>query len=136
MGSFLGIWRRSVCAASGAIAGGLAGFLFGLLLVDQPGIALSLADIVLMGALLGILGWVAILVVVGLWLHYGPSAIAAPAFVNALLTSILTVAIDAWLRVAVLCVFVGLLVGTLVGALLCSLCAPRREKGVATHAVR
>ena len=122
MPPILTLWRHSLCAVTGAIAGGFAGMLLGIAQLHQP--ALLLADAVKVGILLGLVAWVFILMVEGLWLHYG-SAIVWPSLVTSLLSAVLTVVIANAVALPVLSVWLGILVGTLVGALLCRLCGER-----------
>jgi hypothetical protein len=116
------IWRRSLCAVSGAIVGGLSGMIMGFVLAPPATPALSLPDVVRASLVLGILGWIVLLVVIGAWLHYGFSQIALPALVNALITAFLTVFFCNKIHVAVICTVLGLVIGTLVGWLLCIAC--------------
>ena len=137
MGSFLNIWRRSICAASGAMAGGIAGLLFGLAQLGRAKFVIPTPAAFETGILLGFVGWVAILIVVGLWLHYGMRAIAIPALFTSLITAVLTVFIAIALWLSILDVWIGLLVGTLVGAALCRLCGTRLAMaGGESHGVR
>jgi len=126
----LTIWHRSLCAVTGAIAGGFAGMLFGFAQLQQP--ALTPTDAVKVGILLGLVAWVFILMVEALWLHYG-AAVVWPSLVTSLLSAILTVVVANAVAVPVLSVWIGLLFGTLVGALLCRLCGERVDpRGVRT----
>ncbi|WP_436294722.1 hypothetical protein [Variovorax sp. LjRoot178] len=121
MGNILTIWWRSLCAASGAIAGGTAGFLFGLaqMLSTTP---LSISDAIQVGILLGLFAWVALLLLIGIWLHYGVRGIALPALITSLLSAVLTVMISTRFPHPLADLWIGLLVGTIVGAALCALC--------------
>jgi hypothetical protein len=122
MGNILTIWWRSLCAASGAIAGGTAGLLFGLA-YRLSTVPISTADGVQAGVVLGLFGWVVLLLLIGVWLHYGVRAIALPALVTSLLSAVLTVLISMRYPPSPLAdLWIGLLVGTLVGAALCALC--------------
>ena len=78
-----------------------------------------------MGSILAIVAWIAILVVIGLWLHYGVPAIAWQSLVTSWITAILTVYVCDKVHLALLAVWIGLLIGTLIGALLCRLCKSR-----------
>ena len=123
--------RLSFCALNGALIGAVVGFLFGLLQVEhtQP---LSLPEVLATGSMLGLVGWIFVLVVVGMWLHYGSSVIFWPALVNALLTGLLTAWVNNVVRNQVLATLIGILVGLLIGTLLCRFCG-RDQRGV-THA--
>jgi hypothetical protein len=124
MSSIWTIWRRSLCAVSGAIAGGITGLLFGLAQLSSGKIAMTAAAET--GIVLGFIAWIAILVVVGLWLHYGPRVIALPSLITSLVTAVLTVFIGNQLSIPILDVWIGLLVGTVVGAIFCRLCPTRQ----------
>jgi hypothetical protein len=117
----LPIWRRSLCAVSGAIAGGIAGTVMGLILSD-PGFTLTVAESLRVGLLLGAVGWVVLLVVIGLWFHYGVAQVAWPALANSMITCVLTVFACRALNIPYLDTILGVLMGTLVGYLLCLLC--------------
>lgn len=123
--------RFSFCAKSGAIVGVIAGFLFGLLQLaleeealssGNPVHALTGQELVLIGLALGLLGWIALLMMVGVWLRYGAAAIAWPAFVNSLITALLTVLVNDRLNLPSVAGLIGLAVGLIVGTLLCLLC--------------
>ena len=129
MPTFLTIWRRSLCAASGAIAGGIVGLLVGLFQVAMPGV-IPLADVVRAALILGLFAWLVILLIVGVWLHYGVGAIALSSLVTTFLTSLLTVFLANKIQIPPLAVWIGILVGTLVGYALCRLCGePKYASG-------
>ena len=113
--------RLSFCALNGAIVGAIAGFLIGLLQGEhaQP---LAAAEVLGVGVTLGLLGWAFILIVVGMWLHYGSSAVAWPALINALLTAVLTVWVNNLVDLQTIATLIGILIGILVGTVLCRLC--------------
>jgi len=117
--------RLNLCALSGALSGAATGFFFGLLQfhLEAEGLPLSGSEIVVVALLLGLLGWVTVLVVVGVWLRYKMQAIALPALINAVLTSVLTVYVSNVIQLPALASLVGLLIGILVGAIFCWLCA-------------
>jgi hypothetical protein len=116
------LWSRSLCAASGALAGGFAGAVLGLLQTPPNAIVLSAAQALRVGLVLGLVGWLLILLVIGVWFHYGVGTIAGPALVNAILSALLTVLLCEALHVPILDALIGLLAGTLVGWILCLLC--------------
>lgn len=118
----LPIWRRSICAVAGAMAGSLAGMVMGLLQSEMPPGVMSAADAWKASFALSVTGWVVILIVLGLWLHYGVSQIAWPALANSLLSATFTVFVCRALHIAFLDTILGLLIGTLIGYLLCLLC--------------
>ena len=121
MPTFLTIWRRSLCAVTGAIAGGLVGLIVGLFQSTMPAV-LTMPEILRVTLILGLFAWLAILLIVGVWVRYGAIAIALPSLITTFITAFLTVYLANKLQVPVLAVWLGLIVGTLVGLLLCRLC--------------
>jgi hypothetical protein len=121
--------KLSFCALIGAIVGAIVGFLTGLLQVEHVA-PLTLAEVLQVGFVLGLVGWIFVLVVVGMWLHYGTSVVFWPALLNALITGLLTVWINNIIRNQVLAALIGLFVGLLVGTLLCLWCN-RDRRGAA-----
>lgn len=122
MTSFIAIWRHNLCAVTGAIAGGLTGMVFGLLLISNAGAPIAASELLAIALLLAFVAWLMVLLVVGVWLHYGLTAVAAPALVTTVITALITVAIAYAVKFPYLATLIGLAVGTLVGALLCRLC--------------
>lgn len=116
------IWQQSLCAVTGAIAGGFAGMVFGIIETQQIGWPVGQA--VRMGVVFGLVGWIGILLIEALWLHYG-AAVVWPSFVTSLLSAVLTVVVANTIAIPVVAVWIGLIIGTLVGALLCRLCDQR-----------
>ena len=57
----------------------IAGFFMALLHLGHPGVAFSASDMVKIAIVLSLLGWLVVLVVVGVWRNYGVLAIALPA---------------------------------------------------------
>lgn len=135
MPSIFTIWQRSLCAVTGALSGGIAGSFFGLFQAASAA-ALTSHEVIQMGILLALIAWACILVIIGLWLHFGVRAIALPALLTAVLVSIVTVAIANRVHIPFLAVWIGLLVGTIIGALLCRLCGVRYAIGGDSHGVR
>lgn len=136
MPTFLTIWRRSLCAVSGAIAGGFIGLIIGLAQAQSP-LVLTMSQVVQAAVILGLLAWLVLLLIVGVWLHYGVSAIGLPSLVTSLLTSLLTVYLANKVQISLLAVFIGLLAGTLVGFALCRLCgAPKYAEGGPYYGMR
>jgi hypothetical protein len=70
--------------------------------------------------LLAFVAWIVVMIVLGVWLHYGLSQIAVPAAVNAIITSFLTV----WLNLIIQLPWLAPLLGILVGLILCRFCRP------------
>ena len=118
----LPIWRQSLCAVSGAIVGGMAGMVVGFSQTMPASPILTLIEALKTGLVLGLFGWIMLLVLLGAWLHYGFSAVAGPALLNALLSAILTVLVCNALHIPILDTLLGLLIGTLIGWLLCLWC--------------
>ena len=128
MPALLTIWRRSLCAVTGAIAGGSAGLVLGLVQTQTPMIVLLPSQVVQVGLLLGVVAWFGLLMVVGVWLHYGIATIALPALVTSVLSSLLTIFVANQVLIPLLAVWIGLVVGTLVGLMLCRLCTSFQER--------
>lgn len=116
------IWRRSLCAVTGAIVGGFAGLIMQLLQLPLHPPLLTTSEAVKIGLILGLAGWLGMLVVLAAWLHYRLSQIAGPALVNSLLSAALTVFACNIFRYPIIDTVLGLLIGTLVGWLLCLTC--------------
>lgn len=114
--------RFSFCAKIGAIFGIIAGSFFALLQGLTPGVSYAPVELLLIGVALALLGWLFVLLAVGVWLRYGAGAIAAPALLNALITAILTVFVSELVQQPALNWLIGLVIGLLIGALFCRLC--------------
>lgn len=114
--------RFSFCAKLGAMFGIIAGSLFAFLQGLTPGVSYPPAELLLIGVVLALLGWLFVLLAVGVWLRYGAAAIAAPALLNALITAILTVFVSNAVQQPALNWIIGLLIGLLIGALFCRFC--------------
>ena len=129
----LGQWlfgRLPFCSLVGALVGVVAGGFLGLTL---PAIAPAMLPPLMVleaGLVLAVGGWIAVIVVFGVWLRYGVAQIWAPAAVNAVLTAVLTVEVNNIVRLPVLAALIGLLVGVLVGLILCRFC-PQPDKASA-----
>lgn len=124
--------KLGVCALNGALVGALAGFLYGAVLQEHATHMPTTAELLQMVALLTITCWLVVLLIVGLWLHYGASAIAWPLLLNAFVTVLLTVWINNLVRLPDIAGLIGLLVGILVGFVLCRFCG-RLPNGKSTH---
>lgn len=114
--------RFSFCAKIGAIVGIIAGSFFALLQGSSPAATFAPQELLLMGIALALVGWLFVLLAVGIWLRYGAAAIAGPALLNALITAILTVLVCDFFGLPALDWIFGLVIGLLVGTLLCRLC--------------
>jgi hypothetical protein len=112
------------CSLVGGIIGVIVGT-FMSLTQDALGTAMPpMTDIITRSLLLALVAWVFVVLLFGVWLRYGITQIAAPAAVNAILTSFFTVWFNLLIRVAWLAPLIGLLVGILIGLILCRFCRP------------
>src|SRR6266436_903657 len=107
--------KLPICSLVGAIIGSIAGFFFGMLQSQLTLPVLPMIDVLRIGLLLALLGWLIALLVVGVWLHYGVAAIALQAFINAILTAILTVYANNLIQQPIIATFIGLVIGILIG---------------------
>ncbi len=117
--------KLPICSLVGAIIGSIAGFFFGMLQSQLTLPVLPMIDVLRIGLLLALLGWLIALLVVGVWLHYGVAAIALQAFINAILTAILTVYANNLIQQPIIATFIGLVIGILIGYILCWYCRKR-----------
>ncbi len=122
--------RQKLCSSSGQIEGAIAGLIFGLLQVQHPGTVLELLDVIKVGLLLALLGWAAVLLIIGVWLRFSVPAIAVPALIAATLIAPLVVYVNNILQLPILATLVGLLIGGVLGAILCWLCRYALGKNV------
>jgi hypothetical protein len=112
------------CSLVGAMIGIVAGTLLGL---SQPALGAvmpPLNEVFTNSLLLALVGWITVVIVFGVWLHYGIAAIAPPAAVNAIITAFLTTWLDLKVHHPSISPLLGMLVGILVGLLLCQFCRP------------
>jgi len=114
--------RLSFCALMGAIIGALAGFLFAALMEEHPGHVFTNAELLQIAVPLAIACWLVVLLIVGVWLHYGAAAIAWPLLLNAFVTVLLTVWANNLIQMPAIAGIIGLLIGILVGSILCRFC--------------
>jgi xanthosine utilization system XapX-like protein len=112
------------CALAGVVAGIVVGFLFEMLQFAQPA-RFAIADLLRIGLLLGLVGWITVLLFLGLIAGQGDWAMVLPSLLTSVVTGLLTVAIDNALWQPVTSVFVGIIVGFLVGRMLCWACRQR-----------
>jgi hypothetical protein len=117
--------RFSLCALSAAVVGAFSGMVIGLAVLERPESTLGGVEALRVGLLLGAVGWVIILLVVGLWLHYGVRDIALYALGSSLLTAVISTYACLVIATAELFPIVGLVIGLLIGALLCWICPTR-----------
>jgi hypothetical protein len=125
--------RLPFCSLPGAAVGAFAGFVFGIVMIQAPTLKFTNVQLALIGTILGFVGFLCILVLLGLWLHYGISSIAFPALVNAILTGIAAVIVANAIHNSALSALMGFIVGILVGALLCASCRWARWEVGGSH---
>jgi len=118
-------WRwltaQGKCALAGALAGIVVGFLFEMLQFTQP-VRFAAADLPQIGLLLGLAGWLTVLLFLGLIAGQADWTMVLPSFVTSAITALLTVVVDNALWQPAASVFVGLIAGFLVGRTLCWAC--------------
>jgi hypothetical protein len=117
--------RFSLCALSAAVVGVFSGIVIGLAVLERPESTLGGVEAFRVGLLLGAVGWVIILLVVRLWLHYGVRDIALYALGSSLLTAVISTYACLAIATAELFPILGLVIGLLIGALLCWICPTR-----------
>jgi len=117
--------KLPICSLVGAIIGSIAGFFFGMLQSQLVLPVLPMIDVLRMGLLLALVGWLIVLLIVGVWLRYGVKAIALQALINAILTAVLTVFANNLIQKPIFATLIGLLIGILVGYILCWYCRRR-----------
>jgi hypothetical protein len=124
MSSSLKLWlsRSGICAATGSIAGSMAGLLFGLSLLPVPVHTIPFRHAVIIGAILGIIAWAFVLFLLLAFEKYSPRAILLPSFVTSFLAGILTVLVVNAIHRTFLGMLLGWIIGFLVGRALCQLC--------------
>ena len=110
------------CSLAGGVAGIITGFVFSLFQVQNPTIVLTIQQILQIAAILGLISWLFLLLVIGVWLKYGIPSIALQTFVTAFLTAFFTVYLSNVINLPYLTVILGWLVGILIGYLLCLFC--------------
>lgn len=112
----------SICALTGGIVGTLTGFFFGLLQDEQSGTLIMIRELLGVGLILAAAAWLFVVMLFGVWLRYGVTNIALPAFVNSVFTSTITVLLCNWVGISALAAPIGLFTGLAVGYLLCWWC--------------
>ena len=120
------------CARPGAVVGALTGFICTLALLGEM-LPTGKKNLFIMGILCGVLGFVFVLMIYGIWLRYGVATIFWPALLNSLITSLLTVWVNNLLKVASMAGWVGLLIGLLIGWILCRWCGELLKGGEGRH---
>jgi hypothetical protein len=112
----------SLCSLTGGLMGIAIGFFFGLLQWEIGVVAIPLPQLLQVALALAVFGALIGVMVVGVWMRYGVSAVLAQILANALFTALLTVFVANLLVLPWVAWLVGLLAGVLVGWLLCLLC--------------
>jgi hypothetical protein len=124
------IARSGICAVSGAIAGAIVGYFFGLpyALAGSPHVpAVSWLWWVALG--LSVFAWLVLLVIVGIFGNYGVVRIAVWALGTSLVTGILTVWAIYVLHIGFFGALLGWLIGFFVGKSFCAMCAAYQNRG-------
>ncbi|MDB5986426.1 MAG: hypothetical protein JWR16_1479 [Nevskia sp.] len=119
--------RAGLCAVSGLLIGLIAGLLLLLVSCAGAGTTLTPQQIVEVGLMVALPGFLLLVWVLVALLRYPSAAIVGPALANAVLTGVLTVALVAALHAWIHAVLLGMLVGLIVGRLLCLLGGCPRE---------
>jgi hypothetical protein len=110
--------RLPFCAISGALAGVITGTFFSLAQALHP-VQLTTVEVIGTGLVLGLIGLVAILIVLVLLFHYRFAAVFGPAVVTALIVGVVVVAVLNSVQRPPLGPLLGFVIGLVVGALLC-----------------
>jgi hypothetical protein len=114
--------RLGVCGNAGLIVGAIAGGILALLNFLRGGnIALTDAEVLYIGLMLSLFGWLTLLFILGALVRYPISSVAVPTFVNALLVCLLTTYLSNRSGLFEMAWLIGILVGILVGYLLCTI---------------
>jgi hypothetical protein len=111
-----------VCAWAGAIAGVIAGSQFALVQFAIPHVRFSAQEALRLAVMYGLVAWVVLLVIGGLWLHYSLRAVVLASLANAILTSIIVLLIDNAVNIPALSGILGFFIGLGLGAFLCRYC--------------
>lgn len=117
--------NSGICAVAGSIAGGIAGLMFGLSMLAFPSHTLTLRQALLIGAILGIVAWLAVLFLLLAFGRYSARTVLWRSFVTCVLASIFTVLVINALHLTLLGMLVGWIIGFLIGRALCTLCQVR-----------
>jgi hypothetical protein len=113
--------RLGVCGQAGVAVGVITGFVLTLLdLINGP-LGSDFGELAAMWLMLAVFGWLLIVFLFTVFARWSAASVAAPALVNSVLVTGLTVLVCRVAGVFSLAWLVGALVGVLVGYLLCSL---------------
>lgn len=123
--------RLSQCELNGMLIGAITGLFFSLVWLS----AMAFTPVpyprwLYMALMLALFCWTMLFALLCGPLRYAASKVAGPLFVNALLTSTLTVYVCNVSGVPLLFFAIGMLIGLLVGRLLCHLCRRTARRAV------
>ena len=90
--------------------------------LNRPAVENHEVSRISVAVVLGLIAWLFLLLVIGVWLKYGIGSIALQTFVTAFLTAFFTVYLSNIINLPYLTVILGWLVGILIGYLLCLFC--------------
>jgi len=122
-------WQFPFCSRVGGIAGAIVGLFFGLVQLHlDPAIVFTVGELIGIGVLLGLVGWICVLVIVGIWLHYSVRAVALLGLIISLVSGIVIVVTLNMIGFAPLGMLFGLFIGMLLGALICWILCGKRHK--------
>lgn len=113
--------RIGVCGNAGMIVGIVTGFALTLLDLIEEGLELTAQDALLLWLITAGFGWLMLLFVFVVLVHWTLDSVVLPTVVNSLLVTGLTVLICWVAELFPIAWLVGVLVGLLIGFLLCSL---------------
>ncbi len=115
--------RLGPCALCGSIAGGGAGFVFGLTQFGLPTAPIPTHAAIAVGILLGFLAYLGILLFIGVLGNFGVRALLLPALITCLLAGLVTVVVVNRLDAQLFSTLIGWILGAIVGRLLCYSCS-------------
>ena len=115
--------RLSPCELNGMLVGVVVGTIFSVLwLVANPIVPIGYPLWLYIALILAVFCWVSLMIALCGFLKFDFGPLAAPVFVNAMLTSIFTVYFCNLSGVPTVFFLIGLFVGYVIGRLLCRLC--------------
>lgn len=117
--------RLPICGKAGVLVGWIAGILYSLHQSHTASAAPTTPSLVLALLLITATAWVASVVIVGIWLRRGVSAVLAPLLVNSFATTAVTILVATLVAWAPATAWIGLVSGLVVGLALCRFCTVR-----------